>query len=64
MNVTRVVMRPRPKRRKVEEVSEDFKRCTGCVTRKKCDQQQACLHGAKAKPKGKKNGRTNGRVSA
>jgi len=62
MNVTRVMMRPRPKRRKVEEVAEDFKRCSGCVTRKMCDQKQKCLHGAKAKPKGNKNGtnRRNG----
>lgn len=66
--ITRVMMRPRPVRRRVEEaaqvlpVSEEFKRCSGCVARKMCDQQQKCLHGAKAKPKGKKNGtnRRNG----
>lgn len=62
MNVTRVMMRPRPVRRKVEEVAEDFKRCNGCVTRKMCDQQGKCLHGKKVKSKGKKNGtnRRNG----
>jgi hypothetical protein len=40
----------------VAVVAEEFKKCSGCVTRKMCDQQEQCLHGAKAKPKGKKNG--------
>ena len=62
MNVTRVMMRPRPKRRKVEEVAEvaqvaeEYKRCSGCVSRKMCDKQEKCLHGTSVKPKGKKNG--------
>lgn len=62
--ITRVMMRPRPKMRKVEEVAEVYERCNGCVSRKMCDKQQKCLHGVAVKPKGKKNGRTNGRVSA
>lgn len=55
-------MRPRPKRRKVEEVAEvaqvaeEYKRCSGCVSRKMCDKQEKCLHGTSVKPKGKKNG--------
>ena len=55
-------MRPRPKRRKVEEVAEvaqvaeEYKRCSGCVSRKMCDKQEKCLHGTSIKPKGKKNG--------
>ena len=56
------MMRPRPKRRKVEEVAEvaqvaeEYKRCSGCVSRKMCDKQEKCLHGTSVKPKGKKNG--------
>jgi|11_taG_2_1085331.scaffolds.fasta_scaffold10572_2 hypothetical protein len=65
MNVVRVMRRPRPTRvRKVEEVAETYERCSGCVSRKMCDAQTKCLHGTKAKPKGKKNARANGRVSA
>ena len=62
MEIRRVMMRPRPKRRKVEEVAEvavvaeEFKKCSGCVTRKMCDKQEKCLHGTSVKPKGKKNG--------
>ena len=56
------MMRPRPKRRKVEEVAEvaqvaeEYKRCSGWVSRKMCDKQEKCLHGTSVKPKGKKNG--------
>ncbi len=50
-------------RQRVEPVAEVFERCTGCVSRKMCDSKAKCLHGAKAKPKGKKNGR-DGRLSA
>jgi hypothetical protein len=65
MDVVRVMRRPpRAKVRKVEEVAETYERCSGCVSRKMCDAQTKCLHGTKAKPKGKKNGRRNGRVSA
>jgi hypothetical protein len=62
MEIRRVMMRPRPKRRKVEEVAEvaqvaeEYKRCSGCVSRKMCDKQEKCLHGTSVKPKGKKNG--------
>jgi len=60
-------MRPRPK--KVEPVEEktitqaEFKRCSGCVSRKLCDDANVCMHGNK-KPKGKKKNVGNGRVSA
>lgn len=62
---TRVMMRPRPKK-KVEVVEETkvFTRCDGCVTRKLCDDVNACMYGTKKKKaKGKSNGR-NGRVPA
>ena len=65
MNVIRVMRRPAVARvRKVEPIAETYERCSGCVSRKMCDAQTKCLHGAKAKPKGKKNVRANGRVSA
>ncbi len=63
MQVVKVMRRPRPMRQRVEPVAEVFERCTGCVSRKMCDSKAKCLHGAKAKPKGKKNGR-DGRLSA
>lgn len=68
MQIKRVMMRPRVRRRKVEEVAEvvevtqvteaieEYKRCSGCVSRKMCDKQEKCLHGTSIKPKGKKNG--------
>ncbi len=65
MNVVRVMRRPRlPRVREVEQVAETYERCSGCVSRKMCDAQTKCLHGKKAKPKGKKNVRANGRVPA
>jgi hypothetical protein len=60
-------MRPRPK--KVEAVEEttkpqaEYKRCSGCVSRKLCDDVNVCMYGKK-KPKGKKKNVGNGRVSA
>ena len=60
-------MRPRP--RKVEAVEEtpkpqaEYKRCSGCVSRKLCDDVNVCMYGNK-KPKGKKKNVRNGRVSA
>ena len=65
MQVVRVMRRPRlPRVKQVEEVAETYERCSGCVSRKMCDAQTKCLHGKKAKPKGKKNARANGRVPA
>lgn len=66
---TRVMMRPRP-RKKVEaavqepevKVSAEYKRCANCVSRKLCDDVNVCMYGKKA-VKGKKNAR-NGRSSA
>ena len=62
MQVVRIMKRPRVRR--VEDVVETYSRCSGCVSRKMCDKQGKCLHGVEAKPKGKKNGARNGRVSA
>lgn len=61
-------MKPRPKKvEEVEEVAEkphpEYKRCTGCVSRKLCDDVNVCMYGKK-KPKGKKKNGGNGRVSA
>ena len=65
---TRVMMRPRP--RKVKEAEEvkveaqsGYERCSGCVSRKLCDDVSVCMYGKK-KPKGKKKNVRNGRVSA
>jgi hypothetical protein len=65
MQIVRVMRRPRIKPvQQVEPVAEVFEKCKGCVSRKMCDGQAKCLHGKKAKPRGKKNARANGRLSA
>ena len=61
-------MRPRPKKAKVVaeepkiEAQPEYKRCSGCVSRKLCDDVNVCMYGKK--PKGKKKNGRNGRVSA
>ena len=63
---TRVMMRPRPKRVAVEEeikeAQAEYKRCSGCVSRKLCDDTNMCMYGKK--PKGKKKNVRNGRIPA
>ena len=60
-------MRPRPRKPQVEEVKQEaqpeYKRCSGCVSRKLCDDVNACMYGSKP-PKGKKKNGRNGRVPA
>ena len=59
MQITRVMRRPII--RKVEPIAPTYERCSGCVSRKMCDEQSKCVHGMKKKPKGKKkNVRANG----
>lgn len=59
-------MRPRPKKAAVvEETTQphpEYKRCSGCVSRKLCDDVNVCMYGKK--PKRKKKNVGNGRVSA
>lgn len=58
-------MRPRPRKVKQPEVDNGleelqvaqagYKRCSGCVARKMCDDVGACMYGKKPKGKKKKN---------
>jgi hypothetical protein len=70
---TRVMMRPRPQRRRVEPVAAkeeteikseapaEFSLCAGCVTKKLCREASACMYGGK-KPKGKRANGRDGRL--
>lgn len=64
---TRVMMRPRPKKAAVveevkTEAQPEYKRCSGCVSRKLCDDVNVCMYGKK--PKRKKKNVRNGRLPA
>lgn len=62
--IVRVMRRPQRKAVEAADPPSEYTRCSGCVTRKLCDDAQSCMYGKKAKPKGKRNGRGNGRLSA
>lgn len=57
--IVRVMRRPRPAKPAAETAG--FTRCANCVTKKKCEDAQKCLYGAKAKAKPKRK-KLNGRV--
>ena len=71
---TRVMMRPRLPRRRVQpplpvqeeteiksEATAEFSLCAGCVTKKLCREASACMYGGK-KPKGKRANGRDGRL--
>lgn len=62
--IVRVMRRPRPKKTEAAATPSGYTRCSGCDSSKLCDNAQSCMNGKKAKPKGKRNGRGNGRLSA